>query len=102
MFENPFKSIYPIIDTTETIKPKGKISKIVGLTIESLGPPVKLGEICTVKSSKSDNQILAEVVGFRENTVILMPLGDTDEIGPGFGISQADGRGALARQEDLH
>ncbi|MGI6484906.1 MAG: flagellar protein export ATPase FliI [Tepidanaerobacteraceae bacterium] len=101
MFENPFKSIYPIIDTTETIKPKGKISKIVGLTIESLGPPVKLGEICTVKSSKSDNQILAEVVGFRENTVILMPLGDTDEIGPGWEVEASGRKMSVAVGEGL-
>ncbi|HHX23622.1 MAG: flagellar protein export ATPase FliI [Tepidanaerobacteraceae bacterium] len=86
-----FDYIHSILDDIVTIKPKGKISKIVGLTIESHGPPVELGEICVVKSSKSKKNILAEVVGFRDKTVILMPLGDMEELGPGWDV-EASGK----------
>lgn len=81
-----FDYYHDLIDNIVTIKPKGKISKIVGLTIESLGPPVELGEICTISNPKSEKELLAEVVGFRDNTVILMPLGDMEELGPGWDV----------------
>ena len=77
-------------DDIVTIKLRADI-KIVGLTIESHGPPVELGEICVVKSSKSKKNILAEVVGFRDKTVILMPLGDMEELGPGWDV-EASGK----------
>lgn len=101
MIESPFNLIYPIIDQTETIKPKGKISKIVGLTIESLGPPVELGEICTIKSARNMKKIKAEVVGFRENAVILMPLGNMDDIGPGWEVEASGKKMTVAVGEEL-
>jgi flagellum-specific ATP synthase len=101
MSESPFKLIYPIIDRTETIKPKGKISKIVGLTIESLGPPVELGEICIIKSARNMKKIKAEVVGFRENAVILMPLGNMEDIGPGWEVEASGKKMTVAVGEEL-
>ena len=74
MNKSNFEYVYSLLDDIVTIKPKGKISKIVGLTIESEGPPVELGEICVIKSSKNPKTIFAEVVGFRDKTVNLMPL----------------------------
>lgn len=61
---------------------KGKVSRVVGLTIESVGPEVSIGEVCTVSSAKGSEKITAEVVGFKENKVLLMPLGDMSGIGP--------------------
>ncbi|SHJ43191.1 flagellar protein export ATPase FliI [Tepidibacter formicigenes] len=61
----------------------GRVSQVVGLTIESKGPAVKLGEMCFIYPIKSDTPILAEVVGFKEEKVLLMPLGEMDGIGPG-------------------
>lgn len=52
MNNTKFEYVYSVLDDIVTIKPKGKISKIVGLTIESLGPHVELGEICLVKPNK--------------------------------------------------
>lgn len=62
---------------------KGKVSKVIGLTIESRGPSVMLGETCHIFPIKSNVPILAEVVGFKEDTVLLMPLGEMEGIGPG-------------------
>ena len=45
MYSKNFDYVYSILDDIVTIKPKGKISKIVGLTIESEGPPAEMGEI---------------------------------------------------------
>ncbi|MCF8018465.1 flagellar-specific ATPase subunit of export apparatus [Petrocella atlantisensis] len=65
------------------IKHLGRVSKIIGLTIESLGPSVNLGELCTISSPTSGAKVLAEVVGFKENKILLMPLDDLAGIGPG-------------------
>ena len=68
---------------TSLIQYKGRVSKIVGLTIESTGPQVKIGEMCKIFPVKSDEPVMAEVVGFTENAVLLMPLGEMQGIGPG-------------------
>jgi flagellum-specific ATP synthase len=62
---------------------KGKVSRVIGLTIESRGPAVRLGETCHIYPIKSKDPVLAEVVGFKEDTVLLMPLGEMEGIGPG-------------------
>ena len=64
----------------------GKISQIVGLTIESIGPQVSLGEICKIKGNDGQ-EINAEVVGFKNSKVLLMPLGDMNGIGLGQEIT---------------
>lgn len=64
-----------IIRETEVIKSTGRVDRIVGLTIESIGPSVKFGEICRVRVDR-DRFLEAEVVGLHKNRVILMPIGD--------------------------
>ena len=61
----------------------GKVSKIVGLTMESFGPPCKLNDLCEVISKDGTNRVMAEVVGFRDNKVLLMPFDVVDGIGLG-------------------
>ncbi len=61
----------------------GKVSKIVGLTMESFGPPCKLNDLCEVISKDGTNKVMAEVVGFRDNKVLLMPFDVVDGIGLG-------------------
>ena len=62
----------------------GKVVNVVGLTIESAGPDVKLGDICSILP-KVDHPvpIPAEVVGFRDGRVLLMPYDVVDGIGAG-------------------
>jgi flagellum-specific ATP synthase len=67
----------------EPIKYYGKVSQMIGLTIESVGPSVKIGEICKIYTFKDSRPLIAEVVGFKEKKVLLMPLGDMEGIGPG-------------------
>ena len=54
----------------------GKIDKIVGTTVESTGPACRLGDVCTIDVVEGGSPVMAEVVGFRENKVLLMPMGD--------------------------
>ena len=71
------------IETTDFIKYTGKVSQIIGLTIESIGPAVNMGELCYIYPLKGEKPIMAEVVGFKNSIVSLMPLGEMGGIGPG-------------------
>ena len=61
----------------------GRVSKVVGLTIESDGPEANIGELCEIKASREGRSVYAEVVGFREGKALLMPLGSLSGVGPG-------------------
>jgi flagellum-specific ATP synthase len=71
------------IREARTLKYMGKVSKITGLTIESIGPIAKVGEVCQIYPIASKEPIDAEVVGFRDDRILLMPLGEMEGIGPG-------------------
>ncbi len=62
-----------IIDEQDFLVLNGSVKKIIGLTIESAGPEVFLGECCKIKAIDGKT-IMSEVVGFRDNHIILMPL----------------------------
>ena len=72
-----------IINKTETIKEIGKITEIIGLTIESDGPKSSIGDLCYIYNNFGDKPTMAEVVGFRQDKILLMPLGSPDGIKPG-------------------
>ncbi len=72
-----------ILSKKNFIQYSGKVSRIIGLTVESMGPAVNLNELCEIYSIKDDRPILAEVIGFKDNIVSLMPLGSLEGIGPG-------------------
>ncbi|MBO5387365.1 MAG: flagellar protein export ATPase FliI [Lachnospiraceae bacterium] len=61
----------------------GKVSKIVGLTVESVGPPCKLNDMCEIISKDGLTSVMSEVVGFKDNKVLLMPYDNVDGIGLG-------------------
>ncbi|WP_216827987.1 flagellar protein export ATPase FliI [Alkalihalobacterium elongatum] len=62
----------------------GKVTRVVGLMIESKGPQASIGDLCYIHIGKSQkSKVMAEVVGFREEHVLLMPINGTGEISPG-------------------
>jgi len=83
MEEISLKKYSEKLSDTTLVQYKGRVSKVVGLTIESIGPQVKVGEMCKIYPVKSDVPVMSEVVGFTETAVLLMPLGDMQGIGPG-------------------
>ena len=72
-----------IINRTKSIKEIGKITEIIGLTIESDGPKSSIGDLCYIYNNFGDKPTMAEVVGFRKDKILLMPLGAPDGIHPG-------------------
>ena len=71
------------VSSSSPIRRFGKIKRVVGLTIESKGPNVHLGEVCLIEPKQGSKVIKAEVVGFKENNVLLMPLGEMEGLSPG-------------------
>lgn len=65
------------------IRRLGRVSQVVGLTIESTGPDAAIGQTCAIRTGQRGGAVLSEVVGFRDNHIILMPLGDMSGVGPG-------------------
>lgn len=91
MFKIDLDKYFNILNDVNLVQYSGSVTRVVGLTIESKGPGVELGEICKIYPLKSKEPIVAEVVGFKEENVILMPLGEMEGIGPGSRV-MATGR----------
>ena len=66
----------------ETLPIVGRVVRSVGLLIESSGPHASVGSICEIAAS-SGPPLAVEVVGFQDNTLLTVPLGDTSGIRPG-------------------
>ena len=64
----------------------GKIDKIVGTTVEAMGPACRIGDVCAIDVPGDNPPVKAEVVGFRENRVLLMPYEETEGIGYGSAV----------------
>jgi flagellum-specific ATP synthase len=72
-----------VLEEVETVRFTGFVDKIQGLSIESVGPDVRYGDVCKIVTDK-ERFIYAEVVGFRaKNRPLLMPIGDMHGVVPG-------------------
>ena len=72
-----FQSFHDILKNLDTVEHSGKVMKVVGLTVESNGPAVNMGNICRIYPSVGDDYVEAEVVGFNGERLLLMPASDT-------------------------
>jgi len=71
------------IKSARTITHFGKVTQVIGLVIESAGPAVSIGRLCNIENCETGNKVMAEVVGFRDDRILLMPLGPIFGITPG-------------------
>ncbi|MFW5866937.1 MAG: FliI/YscN family ATPase [Armatimonadota bacterium] len=79
------RSLAERIANVETVRRSGRVTKSVGIIIESDGPPAQIGELCEIATGAGS--IRAEVVGFRDERLLLMPLGDTRRISAGSPVT---------------
>jgi flagellum-specific ATP synthase len=82
------KRIAPVlraIDHAEPMRVHGKVIEVIGLLIESSGPAASVGDVCLIER---DGAVAgrAEVVGFRGDRTLLMPLGPIEGIHPGLTV----------------
>lgn len=86
------KKLLTEIEQINTYKHFGKVQRVVGIMIESAGPEANVGEVCYIHSKSNRKEpTLAEVVGFNNEKIILMPYSEVTEIGPGC-LVEATGR----------
>ena len=81
--QSRFDQLLRKVRETRLVENRGLVRQVIGLVIESEGPLVAVGEVCRIESARHDGSTLAEVVGFRNNHVLLMPLGEIHGIHPG-------------------
>jgi flagellum-specific ATP synthase len=74
------------LNQIDSIRVNGRVTQVVGLTVESQGPDVNIGECCLIYPSRNKKPLRAEVVGFRDHKVLLMPLGELESMGPGCDV----------------
>lgn len=84
-----FEKYQKAIDRADLVKVIGKVVQVVGLIIEAQVGGVSVGDLCSIRIEKNDHEAYAEVVGFREGRVLLMPLGSTAGISPGAQVTAA-------------
>ena len=89
------------------VRVSGRVTDVIGLVIEGNGPGMPIGGACTIERRDGRASVAAEVVGFRKDRILLMPLGDVSGIEPGNRIVAARahptvrvGRGLLGRVLD--
>lgn len=90
MFLDIDTSKYSILLEQTYEKRLGKVAKVVGLTIESIGPAAKLNDLCRIILRDTNQVIHAEVVGFRDDRVLLMPYDQTAGVGLGSRVENTN------------
>lgn len=86
------ETAYARVRDATFIRRLGKVSQVVGLAAEVTGLTASVGDLCEIRCGAA--RLLAEVVGFRQDRLLLMPLGDVSGVRPG-GEVLATGRPAM-------
>lgn len=78
------KQLLDVIDQIDSFKRYGRVKQVIGLMIESQGPESSIGDLCLIHIGHRKKRVIqAEVVGFRDENVILMPYTSVNDIAPG-------------------
>lgn len=81
-----WEAYYHTLARTITLVRYGRVTQVVGLTIEVQGLQAQIGELCYIASEEGQVEIPAEVMGFRDDRTLLMPLGEMHGISPGSAV----------------
>lgn len=75
-FNYIIEKMYGALDSVKPLTLKGRVVQASGTIIKAVVADVKIGELCILKTPFNSSQLIAEVVGFSENTALLTPIGD--------------------------
>ncbi len=93
---NAFLRAHHILDQINPICRLGEVVRVAGGIIESRGPALQIGDLCHILTGGPHRPTAAEVVGFRKDAIILMPLHDTVRIAPGAQVKRFSGGHEIA------
>ena len=104
---NSLEKYYKKLNNSSTILSVGSVTNVTGLVVEAKGPVAKLGTVCDIFTKGDQKKVGAEVLGFKDNKVMLMPFEEIRGIGPGSRVvarqeksSVSVGQGLLGRVID--
>ncbi|HSE41243.1 MAG TPA: flagellar protein export ATPase FliI [Acidobacteriota bacterium] len=83
VFDKDFKGFLDALETASPVEVRGRVTEVTGLVVKAVVPGVSVGELCHIKVHHRNKPVRAEVVGFKDESVYLMPLGSLEGIGPG-------------------
>jgi len=86
-----FQPYFEAVENVKNFRTFGKVSEVIGLIVEATGLEAAVGEVCHIMLPRKDEYIAAEVVGFKNDRTLLMPLGDLSGVAPGC-LVEATGR----------
>jgi len=89
------------LESANLIRANGKVTKVVGLVTEAHGPASRIGSICYIYPEGNMPKVMAEVLGFRDDRVLLMPLEEVRGIGPGSRVIPKDQSALIGVGESL-
>jgi flagellum-specific ATP synthase len=89
--EISLEKYHSCLETSCPIQAIGQVTKVIGLVVEAQGPVSQMGTVCDIYTKEDNKRISAEVLGFRDNRILMMPLEEIQGIGPGSRV--------VARQE---
>ncbi len=96
-----FSKYSRIVDETELVSVRGRVSQVIGMVVESRGPGIPIGSMCEIATFRGKHRVPAEVVGFKGGKVLLMPLGEMRGIEPGSSINLVDGQAKVPVSEAM-
>lgn len=82
----PTIDLHKYLEALDYLNPylrQGHVQEVVGLTVACSGIQARLGELCFIHPRRGEPPIIAEVVGFRAEQLLLMPLGEINHVGQG-------------------
>ena len=85
----------------DTITQTGRVTKVLGFVVEADGPASRLGSICNIYPKNGLPKVKAEVFGFRDDRMLLVPLGEIRGIAPGNRVVAKEARAQAPVGEEL-
>ena len=96
-----FKHLIRQVHNSEPYSMTGKIENIVGMSIEASGGHAAVGDICRIYNGETGKQVTAEVVGFKNDHILLMPYSEMNGISAGNFVRNTGGQLTLRVGEFL-
>jgi len=81
-----FDKFHSALRAVNLLNCQGSVVRVSGLIIESNGPTLGLHELCGIHL-RDGRRVLAEVVGFQEDRIVLLPLEHIEGISPGDAVT---------------
>ncbi len=89
-----FSRYTAVMNRIQPVRLEGEVVELVGLIVEARGPAAAMGDFCEIRT-RAGRAVRAQVIGFRDGRVLLMPLEETDGLSLGDRVVARGGDGGV-------